>query len=715
MASEKILTVCQYGGHFVRNNDGSMSYSGGDAHAIDIDSKMSLEDLKSEIASMFSFSDEPFSIKYFLPRNKRTPITISNDKDLMRMISYHANSDTTDIYVTKISESRMIRSDVTDSGTFTNADITQLANFNEAEQIKVCSDWDNLITGVGQVFSTSNNFRDALHKYAIAHSFIYKLVKNDQFRVTAECTVEDCPWRIHASRSSAKQKFMIKKINPSHTCGKELTRESHKLDSQRWVASVIKDKLREIPNYKPKDIANDLEQEYGLSLNYSQVWCGKSIAKKDLYNPFEEAFNQLSWFCDRIIETNPGSVATLHKSNDLRFRFFVAFHASLYGFEHGCRPFLFLDAFSLKENRHLKFLAATAVDGENDIYPVAFSVVDTENNETWHWFLEQLKSSFTQARAITFISSSQNGMEEELSKVFEDGFHCYSEQYLIENFQNEMKSSWTQEVKDKMIHHLKSAIYANTVNEFNECIENIRSESKEIAEWVLGTKPETWSDAFFKGLRYGQYSSVAVEKYNDWLSVGSEPSVLQIVDTMRCSLMELMYSRRVSCNTWTEALVPSANQKVQEDMIRAHSFALVRPIGTVFEVIDESTNVVNTETNECTCRRWQVSGLPCIHALAVIEHTNGCIYAYCSKYFSSECYRIAYSLSINPIPDVGMPVCTNPFQFSSACSLRARRPAGRPKEKPDEPRIAIKRPLRCSKCQAVGHNKRTCKTEAHSE
>lgn len=106
MASEKILTVCQSGGEFVRNTDGSMSYSGGEAHAIDIESEMSLEDLKSEIASMFNFNDEPFSIKYFLPRNKRTPITISNDKDLKRMIAYHANSDTTDIYVTKISESR---------------------------------------------------------------------------------------------------------------------------------------------------------------------------------------------------------------------------------------------------------------------------------------------------------------------------------------------------------------------------------------------------------------------------------------------------------------------------------------------------------------------------------------------------------------------------------------------------------------------------------
>ncbi|THU58881.1 hypothetical protein C4D60_Mb03t19150 [Musa balbisiana] len=43
---------------------------------------------------------------YFLPRNKQTLITISNDKDLQRMVDFHADSDTTDIFVTKKVESR---------------------------------------------------------------------------------------------------------------------------------------------------------------------------------------------------------------------------------------------------------------------------------------------------------------------------------------------------------------------------------------------------------------------------------------------------------------------------------------------------------------------------------------------------------------------------------------------------------------------------------
>ncbi|WOL00644.1 hypothetical protein Cni_G09357 [Canna indica] len=711
MSSGKILAICQSDGEFVTDPDGSMSYCGGEAHAIDIDSEMTFNDLATELSTMFNCNADAFSIKYFLPRNKRTLITISNDKDLRRMVNFHTGSDTTDIYVLKKAESRAIRSDVTDSGTSTDANTDSQAIVEDVKRQRICNGWDSMITGVGQVFSSPKAFRDALHKYAIANSFMYRFLKNDGSRVTAICTVEDCPWRIHASRSSVKQEFIIKKINDAHTCGKELSKESRRLASQRWVASIIKDKLRDTPNYKPKEIVNDLQREYGLSVNYSQAWRGKFIAKKELHNSQEEACNQLSWFCERIIETNPGSVATLHTSDDPRFCFFVGFHALLYGFEHGCRPLLFLDALSLKANKEWKILAATAVDGENDIYPVAFSVVDSETNENWHWFLVQLKSAFTLSRCITFISSSQNGLEEELPKVFEESFYGCSEEHLIENFKGEMDNSWSQEMKDKMIDNLKRAIYACKVDEFNESIENIRIQSKELANWVMGMKPELWSNAFFKGLRYGHYSSGASDKFNDWVSARYEPSVLQIVDTLRCKLMEMMYSRRNSSNSWTMALVPSVNQKLQEEMIKARILNVVCSTESVFEVSDESTNIVNIETRECTCRRWQVTGLPCVHALAVLERIGGCIYDYCSKYFLTECYRLAYSLSINPIPDVGAPICSDALHIPSACPLRTRRMAGRPKEKPEEPRIAIKRAVRCSKCQGAGHNKQTCKAQ----
>jgi hypothetical protein len=40
---------------------------------------------------------------------------------------------------------------------------------------------------------------------------------------------------------------------------------------------------------------------------------------------------------------------------------------------------------------------------------------------------------------------------------------------------------------------------------------------------------------------------------------------------------------------------------------------------TVFEVRGNAIFVVNLANWECTCRRWQLSGLPCLNAVAVFN------------------------------------------------------------------------------------------------
>ncbi|KAJ0969630.1 hypothetical protein J5N97_022507 [Dioscorea zingiberensis] len=670
MVRGKVLAVCQSGGEFVTGRDGSMSYSGGEAHAIEVTGDMKISDFKAEISSMFNCRGDTFTIKYFLPNNKRTLITISNDKDLQRMVDFSAGSNTTDVYVLKKVEHRTSRSVVADSGTPTDATAT-LVTLDDAKRRKLCTTgWESMLNGVGQVFDGPKAFRDALHKYAIANSFLYKFIKNDGVRVTAECLAENCPWRVHASKSPAKQEFTIKKMNNTHTCRREIGKEGHRLASQRWVASVIKERLRESPNYRPREIANDLNREYGLNLKYAQAWRGKFVAKKELQNPHEEACNQLPWYCERIMETNPGSVATLRTTDNSKCHIFVAFHASLSGFEHGCRPLIFLDGFSLKANKHWKLLAATAVDGENNIFPVSFSVTEAETIEQWHWFLLQLKSALTMSRTITFVSNKQNGLEDAVAQVFEDSYHAYCVHQLTEDFKRQLDDTWTQELKDTVLDTFQRSIYACKAEEFNECIESLRAESKELAEWVLSAKPEFWSNSFFKGLRYGQYFSKCAETFNSWISIRYEPSVMQIVDIIRCKMMELMYTRRKSLDSWSETLTPLVNQRLEQEMTKARTLDVICTTGSVFEVRDDSINVVNIETWECTCRRWQINCLPCIHALAVIEQSNGCVYDYSSKYFTTEFFRSTYSLSINPIPDAGKPMCMDIVDMTASCPPR---------------------------------------------
>lgn len=96
---KKVIAICQSGGDFETDEDGILNYKGGDAHAMEIDDKMKYKDFKMEVAEMFNCNLGTMTVKYFLPSNKKTLITISNDKDLKRMIKFHADSETAEIFV----------------------------------------------------------------------------------------------------------------------------------------------------------------------------------------------------------------------------------------------------------------------------------------------------------------------------------------------------------------------------------------------------------------------------------------------------------------------------------------------------------------------------------------------------------------------------------------------------------------------------------------
>lgn len=521
MAAKKIIAICQSGGEFVTNNeDGSLSYMGGNAHAVDIDENTNVDAFKQELTDTLKFNVDRMAIKYFLPGNKKKLITVSKDKDLQRMVNFFKDSEQVEVFVvaegvgapnvsnmlasrTTMSETALSPAtpvDLTnrDSQLVVDAPLDILPSSNDDKHRRAATQWENTITGVDQRFCSFTEFREALHKYSIAHGFTYKYKKNDSHRVTVKCKSEGCPWRIYASRLATTQLICIKKMNKNHTCEGAAVKAGYRA-TRGWVGNIIKEKLKFSPNYKPKDIATDIEREYGIHLNYSQAWRAKEIAREQLQGSYKEAYSQLPSFCEKIVETNPGSLATFATKEDSSFhRLFVSFHASIYGFQQGCRPLLFLDNTVLYAKYQGTLLAAVGVDGNDGVFPVAFAVVDEETDDNWHWFLSELKSAVSTSRPITFVSAFQNGINESLSDIFsKDCYHGYCLRYLGEKLYKDLHGRFSHEARRLLIQDLYAAAYAPKVEDFERCVENIKAISPDAYSWVVRSDPDHWANALF--------------------------------------------------------------------------------------------------------------------------------------------------------------------------------------------------------------------------
>jgi SWIM zinc finger len=120
---------------------------------------------------------------------------------------------------------------------------------------------------------------------------------------------------------------------------------------------------------------------------------------------------------------------------------------------------------------------------------------------------------------------------------------------------------------------------------------------------------------------------------------------------------------------------------------------------------------VDLDAQQCSCREWQLTGIPCVHVVAFICKLRGhCMEDYVHEYYSLDKFRAAYAGRI--------PALTNKSKWVNVdlgykvLPPLMKRSAGRPRKERIfgclEPK---KKRQQCKKCKQFGHQQRTCKND----
>ncbi|XP_022748623.1 uncharacterized protein LOC111298164 [Durio zibethinus] len=570
---------------------------------------------------------------------------------------------------------------------------------------------------VGQEFPDVKAFRNAIKEAAIAQHFELRIIKSDLIRYFAKCAAEGCPWRIRAVKLPNAPTFTIRSLEGIHTCGKN-AQNGHHQASVDWIVSFIEERLRDNINYKPKDILHDIYKQYGIIIPYKQAWRAKERGLAAIYGSFEEGYCLLPAFCEQIKKTNPGSITEVFATGaDNRFqRLFVSFHASIYGFLNGCLPIVGLGGIQLKSKYLGTLLSATSFDADGGLFPLAFGVVDTENDDSWIWFLSELHKALEmnseKMPQLTFLSDGQKGIVDAVRRKFPNSYHALCMHHLSESICREFKNS-------RLVHLLWKAAYATTTIAFKEKMAEIEEVSPEAAKWIQQFPPSHWALVYFEGKRYGHLSS-NIEEFNRWILEARELPIIQVIEQIHSKLMSEFEDRRTKGRSWFSALAPSAETRMLEAINRASSYKVLRSDEVEFEVISaERSDILNIGKRSCSCRDWQLYGIPCSHAVAALMSCQKDVYAFTEKCFTVAKYRETYSEEIHPIPrkidwkKIGVAPCLMDEDAQVMRPPKFRRPPGRPEKK----RLCVedlnreKHTVHCSRCNQTGHYKTTCKAE----
>lgn len=154
-------------------------------------------------------------------------------------------------------------------------------------------------------------------------------------------------------------------------------------------------------------------------------------------------------------------------------------------------------------------LAATALNGDGGMFPVAICICVTENESNWEWFLECIRDilfndedPYTPDDELVLISDRDKGLQNSVKKCFPWSHHSYCIRHLLANFKNNLsKKGITPPLRDECVQIMKRAAYAYTSRAYNNECNELRNKSEIAYYEMLRMSPENWANCYFPGKR----------------------------------------------------------------------------------------------------------------------------------------------------------------------------------------------------------------------
>ncbi|KAJ9546550.1 hypothetical protein OSB04_019093 [Centaurea solstitialis] len=459
--------------------------------------------------------------------------------------------------------------------------------------------------------------------------------------------------------------------------------------------------------YQPRDIVDDINQQFGLSIGYATGWRARWNALDSIRGSPSESFTRLPAYLYNLQLTNPGTQTSIRVDTEGRFEeCFVALGVAIHTFLQNLRRVLIIDAAHLKGPYLGTMFLVVAMDGSNNIVPIAFGVGKSETADAWTWFLSKLKRCIGEPEGLVFMSDRAASINAAITTIFPNSHHALCCRHLVMNVRS----------RDARIKVYKTpywkACKAYTTYVFDRMMNILRVAIPDGARLMEEVGVERWSRVYFPGIRYNIMTSNSAESINAMSRFARRLPIVGLIEYFRAFQQEWYFIRRAKADSLDHPLTEWAQHKLWKRVGKSVTWD-VRGIGyNVWEVHDGGRNAnVDMHQHSCECRQWQLSGLPCGHAIAVAKKTKiRDVYSLVDvPYFKAENYKATY---IGVIKPVGPP---ETWQFPDT-PLQSVRPPIIKKRRVGRPNVNARRPShgegsslrRCPRCGDHGHKSDTC-------
>ncbi|XP_056866447.1 uncharacterized protein LOC130512453 [Raphanus sativus] len=559
---------------------------------------------------------------------------------------------------------------------------------------------------VNQSFVSKDALLSELRLTAVRGRFSFRIYKSTKTLLVAICRVSGCGWKIRASVKHGTNTFWVTKYVEKHLCsiGDRIAQRRH--CTPKYVGSLFIDRVGIIDGITPQHITDAMKNMFGMTLDYTTSYRALLYAQKLVRGSAEEGYSRLPSYLEQISIANPDSITAIELDSEKRFKYlFLSFGASIKGFKYQ-RRVIVVDGTHLSGKYGGVMLVAAAQDGNFQIFPLAFGIVDAEDEPSWEWFFTKLASCISHDKPLVIVSDRHAAIKSACEKVFPWATRGICYYHLQDNIVKKFKGK-------HLMYLVKGAAYAHTVHDFNRYMAEIRSANPELATYLEKADAKLWSRVYCKGNRFNIKTSNIAESINSALKRARGFPIPFLLEFIRQKLGKWYWKRRQDALS-----LPTVHSRGVEYLLAVRSeiadTMTVEPIdGWRFFVKGGKMDcAVDLEHVKCGCGVYGVEKIPCSHAIAAGTHAGVHIDTLVCPLYSKNHLYAGYSENIYPI-------VSQHIEERECFPPNVKRGPGRQKKSRWQSWLELSRmrghkprkkhrARRCSNCKETGHTKPQC-------
>ncbi|XP_072073975.1 uncharacterized protein [Arachis hypogaea] len=460
-----------------------------------------------------------------------------------------------------------------------------------------------------------------------------------------------------------ERSWQLKSCNNKHNCSREL---KIGIMHAKWLSNVFLNKIAENPKIKLTTLIRKSYTKWNVELTKSKASRVRQFALDELQETYIEQYRRLYDYCHELLKTNPGSSVHLKVQRppefaserpvpgvDLRPRFeriYVMLDACRRSFM-ACRPMIGLDGYFLKTPYGGWLLTAMGWDPNDQILPIAYAVVEAETKDSWTWFRQHLCDDLgvDKIKTCTFMFDQQKGLVPTFEELLPGVDHRFCVRHLYANFKKRYPG-----IQLKIM--MWNAAKATYLQEWEKRMSEIQKVDQGAYNYLMEIPTKYWCrHRFVCRPRCDSLVNNMCEVFNSVLVEAREKPIVTMLEDIRVYIMKCCTDNRDRIMPYNRDVLPRIRIKVEKQVELNGNWVSVYAGRDRYEVVSiqgKEKFVVDLRNHECSCRKFQLFGIPCAHAMTCIRKMCFNVDTYVADYYKKaayiSCYQHVCSLLMDP-------------------------------------------------------------------